>query len=373
MKNILLAFICLFFIACNKDKVNNTNKLQNSSSFDYNTLDDTSRFYLLVGKADENNTKIYLTISKDMNNLISISGRYYDLPKGYIINGKVADEGIVYLEFLEDFKQESKNIYSFKGKISQDGTLSGVFIDDKIQAKGTKALFSPASDKINQVVIANASYSKEYVGKDYDGSDRKYIYNSSKQGALILNPQTPEIIQINNIIGSGAKDANELKTILFQNLQENDNMNENFNYESISNINVDYIDDKIIGFENYIYEYRGGAHGSYANNMIYFSLENAKELSNNIKDLIKDENDKNLKNLIMRKFNQINFTPQLVNNDDIALSSFRILDNGVEFYWGIYEIASYADGIISIHFDFNELKPFIRQDSPYYYLFAIKL
>ena len=49
--------------------------------------------------------------------------------------------------------------------------------------------------------------------------------------------------------------------------------------------------------------------------------------------------------------------------------TFDITPTGIKFIYPIYKIAGYSLGIIEIEFTFSELKPFIKSNSPFFYLF----
>ena len=48
---------------------------------------------------------------------------------------------------------------------------------------------------------------------------------------------------------------------------------------------------------------------------------------------------------------------------------FDITPSGIKFIWPLYKISGYAQGIIEIDFTYLELKPFVKRDSKFWYLF----
>ncbi|RDU65481.1 PdaC/SigV domain-containing protein [Helicobacter sp. MIT 14-3879] len=367
MKNIILCFfIGLFFISC-KDN-SNTPKSNLDSKFDYSILDNLSKFYLLEGNVDNVYTMVYITISKnkdlDNQDIAQIDGKYISNNNQYILRGNIDKSNLMTLEFISESGESFK---SFEGNIMANGFISGKFIDDNVIKSNTEVLFTPINNKINDISLINASISKKHIDKDYDGSNKEYSYNASKQVALINNANTKVLQKINLFfIGDNASNIKEnIENKLLNTYEDNKGP---FNYESIDKLEVKYIDDRILVFNNYIYVYSGGAHGSYGDEMIAFSLDSGDRIPNDLSLLLKDENDVYLKKMILNKLISENNLIDL-NESDFSLSKFRIDSNGIEFYWGLYEIAPYAEGVVSVKFDFSQIAPFIREDSIYYYLF----
>ena len=216
--------------------------------------------------------------------------------------------------------------------------------------------FKRAENQINEIAIFGVSVAQKHTGKDFDGTSKEFNFNTSLQIPVIVSTKLNFAL---DKINAHLRDITDFS--------EYANAEDSFNFDGISAFNVAYIDEKVIVFSNYNYIYSGGAHGIYSDEAVAFSVEGGARIANEPKILLKDENDAKLRAMIKERL-----VAEYENSVDenAPLSKFKITPNGVEFYWGVYEIAAYAVGIVSIHFDFAELAPFVREDSPYYYLFA---
>lgn len=147
--------------------------------------------------------------------------------------------------------------------------------------------------------------------------------------------------------------------------------NSSDSYESIKSINITYFNDKSISITTTSTLYLGGAHGVYNNHNSVYSLETGEKIE--ITNFIKDFNDTELKDIMRDKLLSIdNRTEEdyLVPLDEITLAdtSFYIYADGIHFVWPIYSITAYVLGETEIIFDFDEIKPFIKDE----YLYIIE-
>lgn len=278
-----------------------------------------------------------------------------------IIQLEISSEGRN-LQDLQTSKQDSKNAKQdkitqiFEAQIAQNGEVSGRFVGSGFFKDGTSVDFKHAENQINEIAIFGVSVAQKHTGKDFDGTSKEFNFNTSLQIPVIVSTKLNFAL---DKINTQLRDITDFS--------EYANAEDSFNFDGISAFNVAYIDEKVIVFSNYNYIYSGGAHGIYSDEAVAFSVEGGARIANEPKILLKDENDAKLRAMIKERL-----VAEYENSVDenAPLSKFKITPNGVEFYWGVYEIAAYAVGIVSIHFDFAELAPFVREDSPYYYLFA---
>lgn len=256
----------------------------------------------------------------------------------------------------KDSKETKQITQIFEAQIAQNGEVSGRFVGSGFFKDGTSVDFKRAENQINEIAIFGVSVAQKHTGKDFDGTSKEFNFNTSLQIPVIVSTKLNFAL---DKINAHLRDITDFS--------EYANAEDSFNFDGISAFNVAYIDEKVIVFSNYNYIYSGGAHGIYSDEAVAFSVEGGARIANEPKILLKDENDAKLRTMIKERL-----VAEYENSVDenATLSKFKITPNGVEFYWGVYEIAAYAVGIVSIHFDFTELAPFVREDSPYYYLFA---
>lgn len=122
---------------------------------------------------------------------------------------------------------------------------------------------------------------------------------------------------------------------------------------------VVYNENNIVVLDNYHYEYTGGAHGNYSSSFINIDMANKKVLS--IHDIIKIDSAALIQKLeIQARLHfgldeQQGLNSRLFNNELHIPDNFYIGAKGITFVYGLYEIASYADGIIELYIPYNKL------------------
>ena len=319
-----------------------------------------AKFYLLEGEIDGQNAMLYLKISSlrddagENSALAYITGKIVRGAETFALKGEVESEAqTLALEISIDDRRQI-----FEAQIAQNGEVSGKFIGDEFFQN--EASFKRAQGKINEVAFFGVSVAQKHKGKDFDGQNRDFEYNVSMQIPRISSDGKMNLA-LDAINGA-------LREMAMPDLSEYGE--DSINFSNVLNFDVEYIDERVIVFGNYNYIYSGGAHGNYSNDAVAFDLKSGARISNEAKTLLKDENDPALMAMIKKKL-KAEYGDSV--DSDGAPTNFRINHNGVEFYWGIYEIAPYALGIVRINFTFDELAKFIKDDSIYAYLFNSKI
>ena len=141
-----------------------------------------------------------------------------------------------------------------------------------------------------------------------------------------------------------------------------------YSYESSKSISITYFNDKSISIRITSTLYLGGAHGVYNNYNLVYSLETGEKIE--VTNFIKDFDDSELKSIMRDKLLSIEDRDEesyLVPLDEITLAdtSFYIYADGIHFVWPIYTITAYVLGETEIVFDFEEIKPFIKDEYLY--------
>ncbi len=371
-----------------------------------------AKFYLLEGNIDSQAVNLYETredydskatlylkissapdlanVGENQSNAIAfITGKMVHNNAGYTIKGEVdlanltqdsaqnakdskdskanqanaenqANQKTIRVEFVFDNEYAGDSQFA-EMRIAPNGEVSATFIGDDIFKDGTKVEFKTAQGKINEATIFGVSVAQKHKGKDFDGSTKDFDFNVATQIPLITSPT-----KINFALD---KINSTLREIAMPELREYGE--DSTNFSSVSTFDIDYIDEKIIVLGNYNYLYSGGAHGNYSDDAISFDLSSGERLPNDADALLKDKNDPAMiKTLMLKETLGREYEGNV--DENAELTRFRIRPNGVEFYWGVYEVAPYAVGIVSVKYGFKQLAPFVREDSPYYYLFKQK-
>lgn len=307
------------------------------AAFNYKNLNDINQFYNKKSIIDITNNKIYA----EAQNGQSIECTYSN---------------------ITSFKMKSKSLNSSSKEINTTSSLKAA---------------------VYNYVYTNVSETNEY------GSASTFSYKDSI--FLLIPDDTNKLEAYDKISFDINKDFN------FNNLKRNENLefeykkgrisqlfenamsipynewvtNSVYSYESSKSINITYFNDKTISARTTSTLYLGGAHGVYNNYNSVYALETGEKIE--ITNFIKNVNDTELKNIIADKLLSIdNRTEEdyLVPLDEITLAdtSFYIYADGIHFVWAIYSITAYVLGETEIVFDFDEIKPFIKDE----YLYILK-
>lgn len=336
------------------------------------TLTKNTRYYLEGTLA---NSPVTMELTFDSKNKKS-KGYYFDNEVGdsVYLDGGITASALMLTETIDD-----EVTGSFNGKFdSKKGTFVG---KRKNAADGKEYDFSlslSTNRKINKVYIYTYTYDdKKKFTEEYDGvyEENEYTFKTSISTTLLPDDSGKNTVidKINEDINNGARGEKDIKGFCQRYTKEYlSYWNEDGgNYEIYYDINVSYMDDKIISFNLSEHAYTGGAYGnSLTENRIY-NIETGVNIIG-LSNLIKDANDKQLIALLRAKLirdQEIDKTDYF-DFDEIRLNdNFFIEKNGVSFLYNKYEIAPNFAGVIEVFFTFRELAPFLKDDSPFKYLF----
>lgn len=267
--------------------------------------------------------------------------------------------------------------FTLKGEISQaDGARKSFELKQKIQ------------NPLSEVVFVKNIFETSQDVQDIDEASKNEVSGSNGQALTYSKKTTKAFIPAHNALSSQARD--HLNYILAQGAQSKQSLQETlaleakkgfveltkdggglvFNVEQDEDIDVAYVDDRLIMFKasNYIYE--GGAHGAQQLSVQAYWLQNGEKISNMIEDLFTPTQDKILA-LLSQKLGE-KYKNELF-EDSLPLKSlpetFFIDPLGVAFIWQPYELAPHSSGFIGAELSFQELKTFANPKSVYGYLF----
>lgn len=125
---------------------------------------------------------------------------------------------------------------------------------------------------------------------------------------------------------------------------------------SKSNIlTVELLTPEIVVWKDYVSAYQcAAAHGTYKSVFVNYRISDGKILS--IADLMKPGYEEQLTTMIRKKLKE-DGADIIVPLDQVQIpSDFRITSDGINFIYGIYDIAPYSAGEISVDFDAYELE-----------------
>ncbi|MCZ9891999.1 RsiV family protein [Brachyspira hyodysenteriae] len=306
-------------------------------AFNYRNLNDINQFYDKKSIIDITNNRIYA----EAENGESIESTYSN---------------------ITSFKMTSKSLNSSSKDINTTSSLKAAVYN---------YAYSDVSETNEYGSASTFSYKDSIFLLIPDDTNKLEVYDKISfdinEGFNLNNIKRNENLEFENKKGSISK--------LFEN-----NMSDFYNewitnsadsYESSESINITYFNDKTISIRRTSTLYLGGAHGVYNNYNLVYSLETGEKIE--VTNFIKDFDDDELRSIMRDKLLSIdNRTEEdyLVPLDEITLAdtSFYIYADGVHFVWPIYTITAYVLGETEIVFDFDEIRPFIKDE----YLYIIE-
>lgn len=144
-----------------------------------------------------------------------------------------------------------------------------------------------------------------------------------------------------------------------------------FNYQETSESDVSFNAGGFISYTVNYYNFTGGAHGMQSCKNYVIDLHTMFQLT--LTDLFADVNLQPVSNLIIREIakekgyedpTQLNEDGFFSIEEVVPTDNFRIDEKGITWTYNPYEIAVYALGIINVSVEWEELKPYLREDSP---------
>lgn len=322
-------------------------------------LDYDKTLYVLDGIIGKREATMYLSIE---NNTGNFYGKYYynDEKKfRYLVDGNLNKRLILLREIsgIENYDIKETVTPVFRGRFNRTKmTFTGVKLDKLLDEK----------DKFNFALYKKYPVNIIRSVLDKNSSDINFLYES-----LILN--NPEKSESINKINNRLNNKNYFD-ILYNNFKEykseykkkfGKDYKNTWSYEKT--YDIIYMDTKILSILEFDYSTTGAAHGTYSFLPSVFNLETGGIINTQVTNFINDINNDRLI-LLMRE--KLRNSSLYFEYDKIRLnSSFYFDADNVYFVYNIYEIASYASGITTLRFSYEEIKPFVRRDSIFWYLF----
>lgn len=345
-KSLYVFILIMLFISCKNNNQNSSlEKNKNGSEIQ------ESKFYLLEGNISGEKADMYLYVNEKNK---KVSGYYYTKNKKSVITGTINNKKLN----LQELDENNNMHASIVGNLSDDIVLSAEIRYEE-------------SEEVKDMEFSLNRNLPVYYADIVDYYKNESISNSifSYHRTLLLFSKSSDMnsadmeSSINYVKEECDNYYNEWKGLLYVGAS-------NTTYEIDNTINVGYIDNKIIALDNYSSMYTGGDHAAKANIQEVFLLESSNLIT--IRDLISDFNNAALISLMRDKILKTGSAREdyyEFNSITLESSSFRVLPNSINFVWQANDISPYTVGITEISFTFEELKPYVKEDSPLYYLF----
>ena len=126
-----------------------------------------------------------------------------------------------------------------------------------------------------------------------------------------------------------------------------------FTYETEEKMEIYYTNDNFNVFENFFYNYNGGAHGMYS--LVYETFYRGKKIT---LDEILVKNEK----LRLKIWDKVKENAYIEKNEFEITENFKLNPYGITFVYAPYEIAPYSFGSPKAFFTFDEISEFLKDE-----------
>ncbi len=142
-----------------------------------------------------------------------------------------------------------------------------------------------------------------------------------------------------------------------------------FNWSEQTNFWVVYNTDGMVVLNHHIYAYTGGAHGNYSSDYICIDAVNKKLLQ--LHEILQPDTSRLVKLLeeeareLYEVQDDLPLTANMLTDELYIPEQYYFSNKGITFVYGIYEVAPYVDGEISLFIPYNKimgmLTPYFKQ------------
>ncbi len=327
-------------------------------------LDEGREVYLLKGElAGEYPVSMTLAFEKD-----TIVGSYvFSNSEPMKLSGKIEDDSYRFWATVEN-----EGIVDTTGVFVLDKAFNGVWQNTDRTGRNLgndikRVDLEPASESFQSYRVRKYLYEYDIPFPGKPGSSTSVNFDIEY---LELIGSTQAVTFINRLMREeyveAAKNSGSMYNDVLKQIAEFGDGP--FGISNISHYSVEYADDRLVSINNSGYSYAGGAHGiSYYINQVY-SLETGEIIT--LDEIFKDGENRKLVALLRKKLLEVREgKSSYFEFDQIRLNgNFLVNDRGIEFTYGHYEICAYAIGMPTVFFSWDELKSFVRKDSPVRYL-----
>ena len=144
-----------------------------------------------------------------------------------------------------------------------------------------------------------------------------------------------------------------------------------YNYSKNIRSKVMFNKDGVLVYKVDTYEYTGGAHGNQTSLFLNFDLLTGKKI--HLKDLFKDGYEQELTRLLLAELEKQNKVTTESELEDIGYfiteplsptENFYLNEDGLSFFYNVYEIAPYVMGTTEIKVPFSAIESLLKEGNP---------
>lgn len=354
MKTLLTILIAFIFLSCSSTENNENTSL----NLPFDVKKNQGFWYYLD---DDFSNRLYLTLEKldDIN--YSVNAVFLDENEGYYLGILESNSS----KFILSDVNSNDNIKATLSFDEQEKPRLDVELKDGNESKS----FKLSKIKLNTLFFAKSMLQENLnIGLNFTVSmvDDAFLIPEF----IDLNESVRS--KINGIIAFGAKNPQELQEKLIKLQKDKLAQQKDFSFyvELINSSMPYYIDDELINFKLFTYDYAGHVFGTNALYSKIFSLKDGEMISSKTKDLFKNVNDEKLLVLVNRKLDK-KIASLTKKRDLIPLpNEFFIRKDGIELLWQGKEVGFDIPGYVEVlNLSFHEIKKFVKEDSRLSYLF----
>lgn len=143
------------------------------------------------------------------------------------------------------------------------------------------------------------------------------------------------------------------------------------NYTKNIHSDVMFCDEGVLVYQINTNEYTGGAHGYKATLFLNFNMATGKRI--HLKELFDEENKSALTRLLLAQLEKDNKVSSEAELEEIGYfiteplyptENFYFTEEGINFFYNVYEIAPYAMGTTTIKLPYSAVKSLMKEENP---------
>lgn len=283
----------------------------------------------------------------------------------YTLVDSISADGII--EFTEDAPGDDKEPAHWSVKMSAD-TLAGIWTSGDGAKTFPILLTEHYSEDMQRFGIISIADSVRFIDSlaepkakmQYSillpvGKDEHAQFVRS----VILNKLKCDTTNVNECLKKATQEYFTQYRSTSGDVVDNPALLEFNNWDKVVGYSVVYNENNFIVLDNHVYEYTGGAHGNYYSD--YINIDRAGKKLLQLSDVINVDTPQLLALLEVQArlrfgLNEKQSLQSRMLADELYVpDNFYIGSKGITFVYGLYEIASYADGIIELYIPYNKI------------------
>lgn len=286
------------------------------------------------------------------------------------------------LQFITS--SQTGNASEFTLKYNGNGYSNTDFKEQSNNPKETiNSTSTSTNDKLLEINCENKSittnfkcyhFKKEYLDKSkivvqFDRKFPQMINYSNKSVENAVNKKVLELLELSSLTNSAFEASAKVIIDSYNDFKADADPEflENTTFEDILTISITYYNNYILSLSEFTSYATGGAHPNYGENHIILNMADGSLIKLN--DIFDSAQLPKIRELLLKELKKREITEESIKDftdgKDLEISeNISITNDSIFFTYNPYEIASFADGIITIPIPLNNISRMMKNGSP---------